>query len=257
MEYVAARLGADGIAKGEVRLAKDLGQLVEWVRAGEVDWVTGTPYTVLQLNRQAGTRWLARRWKNGVTEYRTCFITRKEGAVRTLDDLRGGRIVMESADSTSGFMMPMAMLLRHPLEMVHLEGWSDPVPSGKTGYWLSGSAHATAARVAAGDVEAGAVSDQDWRNDNELPELIRKKLRVFHQTGTYPRAIEVTRPGLPAPLREHLLEILRHAHENPAGERILRAFDNTTRFDSIPEQTLQELEQADGVMRRVKGYGAP
>lgn len=242
VEYVSANLRADGIEQGEALVTKDAAQLIEWVRTGRVDWVTGTPLAALALRQQANAQWFLRRWKNGVTEYRTLFIVRNTSPFQALADLRGRRIAMEAPHSTSGFLLPMAALVQGGQEPTPLAALSDPLPTDKIGYWFSGSAHHTAARVVKGDADAGAISDQDWQEESEMPALLRNQLRIMHQTDPVPRAVEMVRPGLPATLQNHLQAQLLHLHEDPQARNILQDFDKTARFDLITEPTLQALE---------------
>lgn len=256
VDHVAAQLRQDHIERGEALLAKDADQLIQWMKSGRADWATVTPMLALQLRDRANARWLLRRWKNGVSEYRTLFITRKSSPVQTLADLRGRRVAMEQKSSTSGFFLPMAAMQQHTLEPLLLAALTDPLPADKTGYWFSGSSHGTAARVARGTADAGAVSDQDWMGD-EMPEILKEQLRVFHQTDPVPRAIEVVHPGLPTALQQHLQEYLLRAHADPEATDILKAFDNTARFDPLPEQAIQVLEQVGTVLQRIQPASQP
>ncbi|MEO5348720.1 MAG: phosphate/phosphite/phosphonate ABC transporter substrate-binding protein [Magnetococcus sp. YQC-3] len=256
VDHVAARLRQDGIERGEALLAKDGSQLLQWMQSGRADWVTVTPMLALKLQQQAQAKWLLRRWKNGVSEYRTLFITRKESPIQTLTDLRGGRVALENASSTSGFLLPVAAMQQHALLPVPLTALSDALPAEKTGYWFSGSVHSTAARVAKGTADAGAISDQEWLSD-EMPEILRRELRIFYQTDPVPRSIEVVRPDLPAELQRHLQEYLLRAHEDVEAIDILKAFENTTRFDRLPDQAMAILQEVDAALQRVQSAARP
>jgi phosphonate transport system substrate-binding protein len=59
-------------------------------------------------------------------------------------------------------------------------------------------------------VDAGAMSNLDWRSPQRIPDLYRRDMMVFHETPEYPRALEMVRgdmaPEVKARLREVLIE---------------------------------------------------
>ncbi|MBF0611864.1 MAG: phosphate/phosphite/phosphonate ABC transporter substrate-binding protein [Magnetococcales bacterium] len=257
VDYAAARLGGVGIEKGEVLLAKDEYQLAQYLREKKADWVSGSYYIAIMLKQTTGVEWLLRRWKDGIPEYHTVFITKHDSAIQSLDALQGGKIAFESPVSSSGFIVPMIILLEKKWEMELIPSFRHPAPAHKTAYVFSKSALNTASWVSSGAVDVGAISNADWEQKNTIPATVKGKLRLIGQSDPYPRMIEMVRPDLPPALKQQLKELLKHAHEQPEGKAVLKEFSNTNRFDDLPADTLKKMEGANTTISLIKPYKQP
>jgi phosphonate transport system substrate-binding protein len=86
-----------------------------------------------------------------------------------------------------------------------------------------------------------------------MPEVLRKDMRVVHETDLFPRGVELVRSGLDEVVREHLVAVLRGLHEDPAADAALQGYFGARKFDALSEQdeaTLARLRESLGVFER-------
>src|SRR5882724_8873373 len=99
IRYVARR-----ISPGSENQAKLLEQR-------RVDFYMESPYPTYRINYVHGAgKTLLRRWKGGQAEYQSLIITKRDGGIKQLSDLRGKTIVFEDPGSTSGYFLPKLFL---------------------------------------------------------------------------------------------------------------------------------------------------
>lgn len=83
-----------------------------------------------------------------------------------------------------------------------------------------------------------------------MPPAFKADLQVVHETPAYPRAVELVRDDLPAPVEARLREVLLQAAADPEAGQALHLFFNTSRFLPLDEDSRQALaELRDGVAR--------
>lgn len=233
LDYAVERLADQGIRAGEVVMARDNEEMIELLRSGQVDWVTETAFSALRYVDDAGARLLVRKWKKGVPEYHTVFITRRDSDIHTLSDLTGRRLALEDPGSSTAFFLPVGALLDTGLTPQELPRRDAPVPHRRVGYTFAGGEINITAWVARGIVDAGAYSNIDWADPDHTPRAMRENLRIFHHGEPIPRAFEIVRGDLRPGLREALRRVLLDAENVPAGRRAMQAYQSTTRFDAI------------------------
>lgn len=231
LDYLTARLAGDGIDRIEVVMAREVGQMVRFLREGQVDWVTETVGMATILEQRTGARIVMNRWKYGEREYRATVFVRDSSAVRSLADLTGSSIAFEHPGSTTGFMVPALDLHRQGLRLVELPSPRSSPPADAVGYFFSGDEINTSTWVHKGLAEAGALSSTDWTRSFQVPEALQASLRIIHEGERLPRAVEVLRSGVEPALEARLVEVLTTAHENEAGRAALAAFQGTTRLE--------------------------
>lgn len=255
VDYVAERMGALGITRGEVLMARDNAQMIQYLREGRVDWVTETLYSAVLYERAGAAESILRKWKKGVAEYRTLFFTRIDSDIRTLADLRGRRLGLEDPGSTTAFFEPLMILRGKGLEAVPLSGpRAVPLPD-KVGYALAGGEINLATWVYKGLVDAAAYNDLDWNNPDHTPEALRRELRVFHVSEPLPRAIELVRSSLDPRVRTRLIELLLAAAEDPDARSVLWSYQRTSRFGRIDREVREAIRDYDGVLGDDDGGG--
>lgn len=243
-EYVVAHMKDLDIKEARILMAKDNRQMIDYLRDGKVDWVTETPFSAVIFQEKAGAEMLLRKWKDGVPDYHTVFITRKDGGITSLADLRGKTIAFEDSGSTSAYFLPAAVLNDEGLDLIELDSTRKKPPAGKTGFVFSGGEINTSSWVYDGKVDAGAYSSIDWETDHHLPEALKKGLKVFHRTKRFPRSIELVRKDIKPEVRQRLREILLNAHNDPGAKSVLRAYNKTAKFDELDDTSMSSLKEA-------------
>lgn len=241
VDYVAERLTDVGVTEGDVVFAADSAQMIQYLRTGQVDWVTESVFGAIEFEQEAGAEILVRRWKKGVPAYHTVFITRKDSDIQTLDDLRGKVLALEDPGSTTAFYLPRAELHHAGLSTVAVNPLSTTLPAQSVGYVLAGSELNIVTWVHHGRVDAGAISNLDWQSPRRTPLSYRDELRIFHRSRTVPRALELVREGLAEPIKQRMKDILLAAHTDSAAKKALKAYGKTRRFDLLDAESKSEL----------------
>ncbi len=252
LDYVVPRMKDVGIREGRILMAKGDRQMASYLRSGRVDWVTETPASAVLLRQRAEAVPLLSTARGGSQEYTTVFFVRRDSQLRAIEDLRGGAIAFQNPASTSAYVVPAYELLSRGLR---LEVQISPVdrPFGSSvGYVFARSERNIVTWVAKGLVDAGAVSDQDWRDPARVPDSYRRQLRVLHVSKPFPRALELVSASTRPEIRARLKEVLLQAPNDPAGAKALAAFFGTAGFKPIDAGMLRKLDYIEAAVNRVR-----
>ncbi len=250
--YLVPHLASVGINKGDVLVARDTGQMIEFLREGRVDLVSETPMGALFMEAAGDAQVLLREWKKGVSEYFTVFLSRQTAEIRTLKDLVGRKIAFEDRGSTTGFYLPLAALRRAGLSAIELPDPEAVVPPGKVGYVFAENEINIAAWVDRGLTDAGAYSNLDWLDRDRVTNTMRNNLVVFHETAPILRSVVLVRSGLAEDIRRRTAEVLLSMHEDPKAQPVLRKYFKVRRFDAFEGEALRSLEEARAVFARIR-----
>ena len=248
VDYAASHMKNLGITKGEVLMAKDNEQMVQYLKERKVDWVTETPFSAVVFEKEAGAEIILRKWKKGVPEYYTIFFTRRSSGIQSLDDLKGNVIAFEDPGSTTAFFVPASELIRHGLKLVRLESPRDKPPSDSVGYVFSGEEINSVTWVYRDLVKAAVFNNIDWEKDDHVDLEHRKELFIFHKTKPFPRALEIVRNDLNESVKSHLKQVLLKAHEDPKAKNALKAYQKTKLFDELDEQSLAGMDEVRSLL---------
>ena len=252
VDYMADRMADLGITEGKVLMARDNQQMIDYLKAGKVDWVTETPMSAAIFHEKAGAEYLVRKWKKGVSSYYTVFFTRKDSGINSLADLKGKSIAFEDPGSTSAFFIPAAILIQQGLKLTRLGSPRDKPPVDKVGYTFSGEEVNTTSWVHMKLADVGVYNNLDWENDEHNPPQYRKNMHIIHKSKRFPRAIELVRNDLDDRIKQRLKTILLDMHKDPSTKRVLRAYQKTKKFDALDAQSLEALKQAAELTRIVE-----
>ena len=242
LDYVVPRLRDVGIREGRILMARDAQQMSSYLRRGRVDWVTETAGNAMQLQRRAGGHPLLLTERDRVSRYHSLFFVRKDSSIRKLADLDGHAIAFQRTASTSAYLVPAMTLLGAGLRPEILLSPQDRPQPGTVGYVFAGTEPNISAWVHKRVVDAGVVSNLDWEDPQAVPPAFKRDFRVFHETGEYPRALELVRADLQPAVEARLREVLLHAADDPEGRAAMRQFFNTTRFLPIDDGSVRALE---------------
>ena len=244
------RLAPKGVEVAPLVITKDLGELSQRLRQGEVDMLIETVFPTLALQELSGqvvTPHLAivRREQR---VYHSVFFARRKGPVKTLEDLRGRTVVLQAERSTSAFAVPRAELARHGIELV--PSGQIPARKGSAFYVLAGAELNQAIWVLNGKGDAGAFNDGDWAR---LPEKVRGELVIFHETQPMLRGILSLRAGLDAGTTRACEQVLLSMHTDAAGQKALATAAGITRFEPLTPKDLAGLSEWRLALKGVSG----
>ena len=189
----------------------DYAATVEGLAADRLDIVWYGGFTSVQATERAkGSTRLVMRQEDA--DFKSVFVARTDSGITTLSDLKGRTFAFGSVSSTSGHLMP-----RHFLQAAGI----DPERDFKK-FGFSGAHDATAAWVAAGRVDAGALNFLVWRKLVKNNKIDIKKTNVFWTTPAYVDYVWVARGGVPGPVREKFKQaLLKLDYSNPQHKEIM------------------------------------
>lgn len=251
LDYVVPKMADVGIREGRILMARDAQQMMSYLRRGRVHWVTETAAASMLLHKRAGAQPLLLTERSGVSHYRTVFFVRRDSGIESLDDLRGHTVAFQNRTSTSAYFVPATELLERGLAMEILLSPRDEATADTVGYLFAGSEGNISTWVHKGLVDAGAMSDLDWENPRATPPAYRRDLVLVHQTPSFPRALELTGPGMAPRVRERLREVLLEAAADPYASEALLHFFRTTGFLPIDDEATGQLEYLRNAVLRV------
>ncbi|MGF1521350.1 MAG: phosphate/phosphite/phosphonate ABC transporter substrate-binding protein [Leptolyngbyaceae cyanobacterium] len=233
-DYLATdrTLNRAGISEGEVQIAPDVDTVAEWMTSGEVNLYFDSVYPAMLVMEKSGATPILRRWKDGVPEYNTYFVTRTDSPLKTLEDLQGNMIALQSPSSSSGFMFPMVYLLEAGLNPVEKAEANHTVAEDVIGYVFSGEDDNTVEWILEGKVPAGALDSETWA---ELSEEERAQLSIIAETDDFPRHVVLAGPSLAPEQLDALKTAMLAMDESQDGKAALETFSETAQFDEFPE----------------------
>jgi phosphonate transport system substrate-binding protein len=186
--------------------------------------------------------------------YRSAFVAPAGSGIRDLAGLRGFSLGLVDGQSTSGFLVPRAMLREAGLD-----------PDRDVTIRLYGSHRAVVEAVIGGEVEAGAAHELRVRQATVAGDG-GTRLRILAESRPIPAGPLVVRTSLDAGTRALLADAMLHIHEAaPDAARImLRHGHRFTLAANRPNPTLKSIAALAGVsyatVSRVinaSGYVAP
>lgn len=252
LDYIVPRMKEVGISEGRILMARDLRQMANHLRHQRVDWVTETPGMAIHLEASTGATPLVLTERSGVREYRSFIIVRRDSGIRMIGDLVGHSIAFEHVASTSAYLVPAMELIARGLVLQPMTALGDAPTAGATGYLFARSEANIAIWVDKGLIASGAISNLGWDNNRLVPDAVRSRLAVIHESEPLPRALELVRKGINPRISERLRQLLLDAAADPDAAPALRSFFNTTAFLPIDAQVEQRLQSLRAGMARVR-----
>ncbi|TFZ01118.1 putative selenate ABC transporter substrate-binding protein [Ramlibacter rhizophilus] len=229
MRYLGERLGT----KVEFTPVTDYAAAVEALVNGQVDLAWFGGFTFVQANHRSGGKVLPLVQREEDEKFRSVFIT-TDPAIRSLADLKGKTLSFGSPSSTSGHLMPRSFMLA--------AGVDPDRDLRRVAY--SGAHDATAAAVASGKVDAGALNISVWDKLVSDGKVDPAKVRVFYTTPPYYDYNWSVNAAMPAERRQKLVQAFTDlSPETPHGKEIL-GLQRASRFIPTRAENYRGIEAA-------------
>jgi phosphonate transport system substrate-binding protein len=239
--YLGKALHPEGITQGQVVVGRSLSESAMFLRNAKIDLYIDSPFPSLAVSRLSGSKLLVRRWKKGVGEYHSVIFTRKDSGIDRLEHLYQKVLGFEAPYSSSAFFLPKVVLMQKGFKLMHIDDPSSAVAHGKVGYTFTGDDENTMLWVLREKVGAGVLDDQIYAN---LAGENLDQLHIIHRTFSIPRHIVSHRANLPLRLATRIKDILIRMNQSAEGNKTLREFEKTTKFDEIPAPLMAPLRQS-------------
>lgn len=218
--YLSSALGM----KVEFTPVTDYAASVEALLNKKVDMVWFGGFTFVQAKVRSNGQVIPLVQRAEDERFRSVFIT-SHRSIEGLQDLKGKTFAFGSESSTSGHLMPRSFLLAAGI---------DPDRDFRR-IAYSGAHDATAAAVAGGKVDAGALNVSVWEKLVAEGKIDRNAVRVFHTTPGYADYNWTVRSDMAPDIRRKLSEAFLGLNpDNPEHKEIL-ALQRASRF--IPTRT--------------------
>jgi phosphonate transport system substrate-binding protein len=244
--FVAEQMGDVGIGRGRVVVVDSMSTIVEELRRGTVDVFIDSPFPIAFASSRTDLEVILRRWKRGSVAYRSVLFARADSGIESPPDLVGRMIAFGAPFSTTGFLLPKADLASRGLKLAHFEDAAVAVPRDKVGYVFSEDSENTMFWVLKGKVAAGAVNLDYYE---ELAGRRIEELRIIHTSDPVPRNLVSVRGDLDPAIVESLRAVLLRLGDSEAGRKILDQFEQTAKFDEIPEGGERALSE---IIRKIQ-----
>lgn len=228
--YLARQLQSEGIGKGSVVAANSIEAMSSLLRTNQADIYIGGFFPAMAVSRLTGSKLLLRHWKNGGSDHKSVFFTRKDSRIAILEHLGGKVIAFDEPFSSFGYFVPKVELAKITFMVLPDRPGAGPVKGEEVRYVFSRGDSNTIHKVANGEVAAGAVDDQRY---HALAKNLAG-LKILHETASFPRQLVSHRADLPVTLVTKIKNLLLNMTRTAEGRNVLRDFDNTTKFDEIP-----------------------
>lgn len=233
-----------GVDDAEIVVVPDVAAMANALAQGAVDVYVDSPLPVAQVHRVTPIVPLAVRHKGAQREYAAVVFTRADSGMRSIDDLRGRRIVFTDRFSTSGYLLPATLLRERGLELCELPREALAGPD-RVSFGFSHDDETSLVWVLKGLAAAAALGEPQFER---LARAQRHELRVLERTDPLPRQIVCTRADLDDELQRSIQDALLVMTDDEATRRALLDFDQTTRFSLLEEGEFERvLATADRV----------
>lgn len=244
-DYLAKNLAEFGLREGKVRIARDIQEMGNFLKEGEVDVYFDSGFPTLAAKEISGSQVILRRWKQDSPEYWSTFIARRDSGIDGVEDFLGKVVAFEEPYSTSGFVLPAGTLIQRGFHLKRVSGAEQSVGPREIGYFFSMDEENTVELVLQGLVAGGGISNQDYQ---ELPDELMDQLVVLDRTITVPRQLVSVRPGLDPALRQRIRDLLIGLDQTDEGRILLKGLKNTRKFDEVPLESQESLVQLAELM---------
>lgn len=243
MEHIAQEVGVPV----KIALADDYAALSQMLARGRVHMAVLSPFNYVRAKRDnPGLVLLATQIANGASTYSAYIVTRKDSGIDAVTDLRGKRFGFVDKQSTSGYLYPMAHLLRHDIQ-----------PTGFFAQTRFLGNHARLLQaVLKGRVDAGATFSTAYQMlESQRPGA--ERLQIVAKTGRIPYdaycASPRLSPQLIASVRRTLLDL---STRSEAGRAVLQGLTHINGFVAVDDAHYDDVREVAELVMPDK-YAAP
>jgi phosphonate transport system substrate-binding protein len=191
------------------QVASDYAGVIEALRSRRVDLAFVHPVGYVLARREAGCDILVRDVWQDRTVYKASFYVRRDSGIKSVEDLRGRTIAFVDPASSSGYIYPMVLLIKHGLVQNR-----DPKSFFKEALF-AGTHDAALRALVQGRVDAATTFDRAPQIHLKDP-AVEARLVSIAETPDIPEAGICARPGLPpeevAAIKRGLLSMKRPDH---------------------------------------------
>jgi phosphonate transport system substrate-binding protein len=227
--YLEQKLGM----KVEFTPVTDYAASVEGLVNNKLDLVWFGGFTFVQAKVRSNGKVIPLVQREEDEAFKSVFIT-TDKTINKLEDLKGKTFAFGSESSTSGHLMPRYYLLAAKI---------NPDADMKR-VAFSGAHDATAAAVAGGKVDAGALNISVWEKLVSQGKVDRNAVRVFYTTPGYFDYNWTVRSDMDPALRRKLADAFLALNKGDAQGKEILELQRATRFIPTKAENYESIEKA-------------
>jgi phosphonate transport system substrate-binding protein len=258
-DYIAAKISNETTQyRGEVIIPSTVNDMIKLLKEQRIDLYFESPFTIVLVDNESGAAPFLLRWKEGVPQYHAIFIVKNNSSIKKLNDFVGKTIAFEAPESTSGYLLPKAHLVQRGFNLIgestesylaqrepaitsegpNTSSSSIDLPGG-SGIDGNSTIRYVFARedqniplwIVEEKADIGVISNVDL--EQETHESIKSQLEIVDRTIDVPRHVVSHRSELEPALVDRVKNILLNMDKDPEGIKILRNFENSTKYEEI------------------------
>jgi phosphonate transport system substrate-binding protein len=213
-DHLAKELGWDK-ANVKVRIARNIDELVTMLRKGEVDLFIDSSYPSVLVANASGSGIFLESLVDGARTYQSVIIALASSNARELKHLGGSTIALQEEYSTSGHLLPSALLRKSGFKLEPVDNPQENLEVNTIGFMYSSDEENTLSMLRKGVVLAGALSSQDY---SQLPAEVMSEFVVLGKSPAVPRKLASFREGMDEAFCHQLIEIMLAIDETDRQE---------------------------------------
>lgn len=230
----------------QIRVAQSIDQMANMLKDGRVDIYLDSAYPSLLVRQASGSEIVLLSTIRSERTYNAKIIAMETTPVSGIAQLQGQTIAFQERYSTSGYLLPAALLLNSGMNLQALSGPEVRPAPDRVGFVFSGDEENTLALLRKNIVAAGAISSHDFES---LDPVVQDELTILADTARAPRKLVSLRSGYDEMPREELLQLLLQIDE--ADQAYMQARGWNWDFESLDASITADLKAIEEMMRLV------
>ncbi|HOJ38509.1 MAG TPA: phosphate/phosphite/phosphonate ABC transporter substrate-binding protein [Ignavibacteriales bacterium] len=211
------------------------------------------PFAYLLGNKKFGIEARLRLVRvGGETSFKSQIITRYDSGIKTLEDLNGKKFAFVDPSSTTGYVLPKALLKKHNIKLAD-EVFAMKHDNVVTMIYQK-QVDAGATYYSSPDPETGEIQDARVRVKKQFPD-IEKVVKIIAFTEETPNDLVVFRKNLPEEMKEKIAQALIEFVKTPNGVEALKKIYGIIGFvrtkDSDYDHLREVVSKSDITLEKV------